>query len=236
MIKIAHLYYDLLNLYGEQGNILALVDGFKNQNIEVSIDKLTVNDKIDFKKYDLIYLGSGSKENLLIALNDIKKYTKKLKKYIEDNNYIIATGSSYLLFGKYIKIDDIDYDCANVFDYYSVENNNKIVAASFFKYKDSFSPIIGFQNRRFIVNINDHHLFSVISGYGDNYKSSFEGYHYKNFFGTHLIGPLLIRNPEFLNHIIKDILENKDLKFHEDINTSNYKAYNEYLKNFYENA
>ena len=32
MIKILHLYYDLLNQYGEQGNILALKDSFRNQN------------------------------------------------------------------------------------------------------------------------------------------------------------------------------------------------------------
>ena len=52
MIKILHLYYDLLNQYGEQGNILALKDSFRNQNIEVSIDSLSCGDKIDFKKYD----------------------------------------------------------------------------------------------------------------------------------------------------------------------------------------
>ena len=56
MIKILHLYYDLLNQYGEQGNILALKDSFRNQNVEVSIDLLSCGDKIDFKKYDLPHL------------------------------------------------------------------------------------------------------------------------------------------------------------------------------------
>ena len=91
MIKILHLYYDLLNQYGEQGNILALKDSFRNQNIEVSIDLLSCGDKIDFKKYDLIYMGTGSDENLYIALEDIKKYKKELKtrkiyKYLLSNN------------------------------------------------------------------------------------------------------------------------------------------------------
>lgn len=83
MIKVLHLYYDLLNLYGEQGNILALKRAFKNQNVEIEVDYLSVQDKIDFKKYDLVYLGSGSTENLLIALEDIKRHKKELKKYIE---------------------------------------------------------------------------------------------------------------------------------------------------------
>ena len=52
-IKIAHLYYDLMNLYGEQGNILALKEAFNKQNIDTEIDTLTIKDDIDFKKYDI---------------------------------------------------------------------------------------------------------------------------------------------------------------------------------------
>lgn len=236
MIKIAHIYYDLLNLYGEQGNVMALINAFNDQNVKVKVDKLTINDKFDLDKYDIIYIGTGSKENLLLAIDDIKKHYNEFKDYIENEKYLISTGSSYLLFGKSIEIDDVCYKCANIFDYYAAESNHKITMHSFFKYSDDFSPIIGFQNRRFIVNINDNHLFSVITGTGDNFKTNFEGYHYKNFIGTHLIGPLLIRNPQFLGNIVKDILEKKGYKYHEDTNTPFYKAYNEYLKNFYENT
>ena len=102
MIKVLHLYYDLLNLYGEQGNILALKRAFKNQNVEIEVDYLSVQDKIDFKKYVLVYLGSGSTENLLIALEDIKRHKKELKKYIESKKVLLATGNSYLLFGQKI--------------------------------------------------------------------------------------------------------------------------------------
>ena len=53
-IKIAHLYYDLMNLYGEYGNIIALRDAFKLQGIEANIDKKSLNDTIDFMKYDIV--------------------------------------------------------------------------------------------------------------------------------------------------------------------------------------
>ena len=82
MIKIAHLYYDLLNLYGEQGNILALKNAFKNQNVEVSVDLYSVGDEIDFKNYDIVYIGSGSLESLKIAAKDIKRFARKIKNYI----------------------------------------------------------------------------------------------------------------------------------------------------------
>ncbi len=227
MIKIAHLYYDLLNLYGEQGNILALINAFKNQNIDIEVDKLTINDKINFNDYDLIYLGSGSNENLQIVLNDILKYKKEFKKYIDDNKYLIATGNSYLLFGS--SIDEIE--ALNIFPYYA-KKCERIRSHNFNEYQD-LSPIIGFQNREYLVENKENHLFKVLSGAKDNYKSEYEGFHYKNFFGTFLIGPLLIRNPHFTDLIVADITTKNNYKYHIDINTNEYKAYNEYLKNFY---
>ena len=49
-IKIAHIYYDLMNLYGESGNIIALEKAFENQDMYTEIVKLSINDKIDFNK------------------------------------------------------------------------------------------------------------------------------------------------------------------------------------------
>lgn len=227
MIKILHLYYDLLNLSGEQGNILALKKAFNNQNVEVKIDCLTVDNDIKFNDYDLIYLGNGSNNNLKIALEDIKKYKKELNKYIDNNGYVIATGNSYLLFGNKVNEDD----ALGIFDYYakSNERNAHECLMKLINCKD----IIGFQNRDYVVNINKNHLFKVIDGIADNLKSDNEGYHENNFYGTSVIGPLLIRNPHFTNMIVKDILEKNNYVYHEDELKLLNNAYNEYIKNFY---
>lgn len=227
MIKILHLYYDLLNLYGEQGNILALKESFKRQNIKVQVDLLTINDKIDINKYDIIYLGCGSINNLMIALEDIKRLKTKLTNYINNNKYIIATGNSYLLFGE--KIDD--KECLKIFNYYAI-TKPKDVSESLMELPGQ-KDIIGFQNRRYVVNNNSNHLFKVKKGLGDNYKSTYEGYREKNFIGTYLIGPLLIRNPHFTNLIVKDILEKKNYIYHKDEIKILNDAYNNYIKNFY---
>ena len=99
-VKIAHLYYDLMNLYGEQGNIIALKESLKNQNIETEIDLLSIGDDINFKDYDIFYIGTGSKESLLLTLEDIKKYTKDIKSAIKGGKVFISTGNSHELFGK----------------------------------------------------------------------------------------------------------------------------------------
>lgn len=227
MIKVLHLYYDLLNLYGEQGNILALKRAFKNQNVEIEVDYLSVQDKIDFKKYDLVYLGSGSAENLLIALEDIKRHKKELKKYIESKKVLLATGNSYLLFGQ--KINNLD--ALGIFDYYAASSEKMAQESLMELYQEK--DIIGFQNREFIVNNKRNHLFKVKEGLCDNLKSEYEGYHEYNFYGTFVIGPLLIRNPHFTNILVKEIMEKNNLIYHEYEDKILVDAYNQYIKNFY---
>lgn len=227
MIKVLHLYYDLLNLYGEQGNILALKRAFKNQNVEIEVDYLSVQDKIDFKKYDLVYLGSGSTENLLIALEDIKRHKKELKKYIESKKVLLATGNSYLLFGQ--KINNMD--ALGIFDYYAASSEKMAHESLMELYQEK--DVIGFQNREFIVNNKKNHLFKVKEGLCDNLKSEYEGYHEYNFYGTFVIGPLLIRNPHFTNILVKEIMEKNNLIYHEYEDKILVDAYNQYIKNFY---
>jgi CobQ-like glutamine amidotransferase family enzyme len=83
-INIAHLYYDLMNLNGEAGNIMALKSHFESQGLKVNISLLTTNDKIDFNKYDIYYMGSGSKENKLIVIDDILKYQNDIELSIKN--------------------------------------------------------------------------------------------------------------------------------------------------------
>ena len=227
MIKVLHLYYDLLNLYGEQGNILALKRAFKNQNVEIEVDYLSVQDKIDFKKYDLVYLGSGSTENLLISLEDIKRHKKELKKYIESKKVLLATGNSYLLFGQ--KINNLD--ALGIFDYYAASSEKMAQESLMELYQEK--DVIGFQNREFMVNNKRNHLFKVKEGLCDNLKSEYEGYHEYNFYGTFVIGPLLIRNPHFTNILVKEIMEKNNLIYHEYEDKILVDAYNQYIKNFY---
>lgn len=229
-INIMHLYYDLLNLYGESGNIKVLKKYFENQGIKTNIHFVTINDDINLENIDIIYIGNGTENNQLLALSHLKKYKKIIKDYIENNGIIISTGNSYEMFGK--KIDKTL--ALNIFDYSTYNDNFRIVdevllESSFLKEK-----IIGFQNQEKIVKINNNHLFKVIKGTGDYPKSNFEGYKYKNFYGTHLIGPLLVRNPNLLEYICNNLIKEKKKNFKiKKIKNFQNKAYISFInKNF----
>lgn len=229
-INIMHLYYDLLNLYGESGNIKVLKKYFENQGIKTNIHFVTINDDINLENIDIIYIGNGTENNQLLALSHLKKYKKIIKDYIENNGIIISTGNSYEMFGK--KIDKTL--ALNIFDYSTYNDNFRIVdevllESSFLKEK-----IIGFQNQEKMTKINNNHLFKVIKGTGDYPKSNFEGYKYKNFYGTHLIGPLLVRNPNLLEYICNNLIKEKKKNFKiKKIKNFQNKAYISFInKNF----
>jgi len=207
-IYIAHLYYDLLNLYGELGNIKVIQKLLNDQKIKVIIDNLTINDEIDFNKYDLIYIGSGTESNQLIALKDILKYKTDLKDYIESGKFIISTGNSYELFGQYIIDKDDKYECLETFEYNAKRIDKRIVGDSIAKCKLISSNIIGFQNQGSIIENNAKPLFNIIKGYGKE-----DGINYKNFYGTYFLGPILARNPELTKYIITKLIKNKDSKY-----------------------
>ena len=53
-MNIGYIYYDLLNLYGDDGNIKALKHRLTNQGVKVNIDYISLGDKIEFNKYECI--------------------------------------------------------------------------------------------------------------------------------------------------------------------------------------
>lgn len=220
-IKIAHLYYDLMNYYGEQGNVLALKTAIEYAGFKVNVKTLSVDDEIDFEKYDIFYMGMGTKRNQEIVRKDILKYKDKVENVI-DKKMFIMTGNSYELFGK--KIDD--KKCLGIFNFES-KTTDRIVGEQVLKCDIIKETIIGFQNRFSSNNIKDDYLFEVIKGTGNDSESKVEGIHKNNFFGTYLLGPILIRNPYFKDALLKYIGIDK-------VNTKlvDYKAYHEYLKNF----
>ena len=232
--KIAHLYYDLMNLYGENGNIRYLKNRLEEQDIKVEVSFLSIDDKIDFKEYDLFYLGSGSEENQLLVLNDLLKYKEDLKKAYKANKFFLVTGNSLELFGRQIRYIDKDpLQMTELFDFVCNDDDMRIVGEQIYKFKDLEDPIIGFENR--LCTMSEYHapLFEVISGCGYKPNVKEEGIYENNFFGTYLFGPLLVRNPHFCDYLITKIMNYLDLEVKEfNKETSAYKAYREYLKNF----
>lgn len=226
-IKVAHLYYDLMNLYGEVGNVRAIEEFIRRQGVSVEVDKLSINDKIKFSKYDLFYIGSGSEENAHIVLSDWYQYREDIKNAIEDGKFFIVTGNAFELFGakKHIR-NSRTIECLGILDFNSKEEQKRIVSEIAYDFleldEDKGRKIVGFKNcNSNIVNNNCERLFNS----SDNVR-------YKNFFGMMFFGPVLIRNPYFTDYIMNELFQELKLDYKQDDSHVEYRAYHEFLKNF----
>ncbi len=232
-IRIAHFYYDLMNLYGEHGNILALTHHLEEHKIHVITHYYSVDDEVDFSKYDFLYIGSGNKEAFELAREDILKHKKEWKKAYQNNTFILATGNAIDLFGKcFHTLEDEEKETLGLLSYESWETDFRIVGEQ--NYTSSFlsEEVIGFQNRSSVLKfVKEPHLFEVKEGTGYVPKAIDEGIHQKNFYGTYLLGPLLIRNPYFTEYLIQEFLKSKNISYHEYRDNAEIKAYQEYKKN-----
>ena len=235
--KIAHLYYDLMNLYGENGNLRYLKKRLEEQKIDVEIEFLSTDDKIDFKEYDMFYIGSGSEDNQLVVLNDLLKYSADIKDAVRLNKFFLVTGNALELFGRQIrKIDEEPIQMLETFDFVCNNDEMRIVGEQFYKFSELEDPIIGFENRNCTMSEFHAPLFDVIKGCGYKPNSVNEGVLSNNFYGTYLFGPILVRNPHFCDYLVTKIMESMELEVKDfDTDNSAYKAYREYIKNFYEN-
>ena len=232
-IRIAHLYYDLMNLYGESGNVRVLIKHLENQNLKVVTHFLTVDDEIDFEKYDIFYIGCGNTENFFITLQDLNKYQNQIKKAIDHHKFFLITGNALNLFGKYyIHLNGKEEQCLDILDYDSEEIDFRIVGEQVFSFAGVKEDLIGFQNRDTVLrNVNEPHLFEVKNGTGYLPKSNYEGVHENNFYGTYLLGPVLARNPHFTEFLVKEITNSKNVPYKKHTEKFEVKAYQEYIKN-----
>ena len=193
-INIGYLYYDLLNLYGDSGNIKTLLYHLKEQGVDVNIKYMTLNEEKDFSDLDMIYIGSGTENNILLALEDLKKDKDKIKEFLKEDKILLSTGNSLDLFGNYI-IGTQKIKALGIQDYV-VMGQNRIVKDV--DSKDSFNnlEIIGFENH------NGHNL----SNTSDIINNG-------SFYATYIIGPILVRNTKLCSYFVHKLIDKKDNKF-----------------------
>ena len=206
-MKILHLYHDIMNLYGEYANVAALKRMLENNKISCKVDTLSVGDKLQLLDYDFIYVGSGTESNQKYVLEHLKAYKEDLKSYMEAGKMLLMTGNSFEILGKELKgAKGKVYEGLGFFNFTVMEQEkNRNTADAVFTMEGSEHPLVGFINKCSTISGIEIPLFQVKMGLGNENKGLTEGIHYKNFYGTHLTGPILIKNPYFLLNMAKDL-------------------------------
>ena len=210
-ITIGHLYPDLLNLYGDRGNIQCMLKRCEWRGIEAEVINFESDDEIDFSKLDIVLLGGGSDREQMLVCEKLKKIKKEFKEYVEDNGVVIAICGGYQLMGNFYDTENGRIEGLGIIDLETTHSKEYRLIDNIVLESDLFTmPVVGFENHAGRTNIKNNKPFGkVIYGSGNDGKSGYEGVVYKNVIGTYLHGPLFPKNPEVCDYLIQKALEKK---------------------------
>ena len=208
-IKILHMYSDMLDLYGDSGNMEIISYRCRKRGIECIIDKYSIDSpEPDFTSYDLIYIGGGADLEQQHISDDLLRCRDGIEKAYRNGTFLFLICGGYQLMGKYYRdADGNDIPGLGLFDYYTVApSNRKKRCIGNIMIRTSFTgkkvDVIGFENHGGQTQGVKTPLGEVISGNGNTTGGSHEGYFEKNVIATYLHGPCLAKNPEISDYMI----------------------------------
>ena len=222
-LKLLYLYPDMLDLYGDYGNIQVLKYRCEKRDINLIVDEYRVEDSMpDFSQYDIVFAGGGADNEQSILASDLVNCKDNIKSAVENGTFFLLICGAYQLFGKYYKgVDGNKIPGLEIFDYYTeaIEDRKKrcignIVTMA--KINGKNTEVIGFENHGGQTYGVETPFGKVLSGNGNKFGDKEEGFFIKNVIATYLHGPILSKNPKITDYIIKYSL---DRKYQDNIET-----------------
>ena len=231
-IKILYLYPDMLELYGDYGNIQVLKYRIESRGYKAIIDRYSIGDVApNFNDYDIVFAGGGADNEQSILAEDLVKYKENIKEAVNNGVFFLLICGAYQLFGKYYKgVEGNIIPGLEVFDYYTVANpdrkkrciGNIVIDANLRSSNNDTdstesnikTKVIGFENHGGQTFDISNSFGNVLFGNGNKFGDAEEGFFNNNVIATYLHGPLLSKNPELCDYIIKYCL---DRKYNENI-------------------
>ncbi|AEV68785.1 type 1 glutamine amidotransferase [Acetivibrio clariflavus] len=217
-LNICHLYPDLLNLYGDRGNIIAIARRSQWRGIKVNISDISIGDKFDAEKYDIIFLGGGQDFEQEVIQDDVlNKKGNEIRNAIENDKIFLAICGGYQLLGNYYKTwDGKEIEFLRALDLWTIGSKKRMIGNFCFECDflktDSFDGrVVGFENHsgRTYLGPSVRPLGKIVKGYGNNGEDGFEGAIYKNVYCSYSHGSLLPKNPHLTDYLITLALKQK---------------------------
>ena len=208
-LHLLHLYPNLLNVYGDVGNIKIFADRASRRGIDVHIHSVNTEDSIDLASMDIVMLGDGQAEELRLVFAHLSEHKDLFQEYILNDGVFLAIGAGFQIFGNQaIVLNGETIEGLSLLPIYTEKTDKKFVgdiAVSF-----EAETVVGFENHIGKTTVQESDAFAkVLKGYGNNGEDGLEGFKFKNFFGTNLHGPLLSKNPYLADTLLQIALENK---------------------------
>ncbi len=213
MLKVCHLYPDLLNLYGDRGNVIAFVQRCRWRGIPVEVLEINVGESADLEDVDFLFLGGGSDREQNLMSSDMLLRKEGLRRAIENDLVVLAICGGYQMLGQYyLTQDGQKIPGLGLLNLYTHAGNRRLIGNVAVEMLVNGAPVkvVGFENHSGQTFIGDlEPLGKVLAGHGNNGQDGVEGARYRNVFCSYLHGPLLPKNIELTDLLISLALKRK---------------------------
>lgn len=210
-LKLLWMYHDLMDLYGDKGNIQVLKTRAAKRNIQMQVDTCTIGEKRDLTDYDLFFLGGGADREQNLIQQDLMERKDQIQTALNNHTAFLLICGGYQMFGKYYRDQDgNEVPGLGFFDYYTIASDrshrcigNIAIRA---KIDEETFTMVGFENHGGQTQNVATPLGTVLSGHGNVYKGTYEGFVNEDVIGTYMHGPLLPKNPRCADAVLKRAL------------------------------
>jgi CobQ-like glutamine amidotransferase family enzyme len=224
-LRLAHVYPEQMNIYGDRGNILALTQRCAWRGITVDLLPIGLGVEVDWHTIDLAFFGGGQDSGqALIADDFVQRQGPALRAAIDDGLVLLSICGGYQLLGHYFMTHTGErLPGVGAIDVHTVGGDvrligNIVIEASGLELEScdrarqptslkslaAGLKLVGFENHsgRTYLGAGVRPLGQVLVGHGNNGEDQTEGAVYRNTFGCYMHGSLLPKNPQFADHLI----------------------------------
>ena len=213
-LKICHLYPDILNLYGDRGNVICMEHRLRWRGIDVVTTGVSIGEPLHAADYDLFFIGGGQDFEQEVLLGDLGVgKADEIKAAVVDGKTFLAICGGYQMLGAYYKTwDGVQCDFIGALDLYTIGSKERMIGNYMFTCEElNGQTVVGFENHsgKTYLGSGVRPMGKVLIGHGNNGEDGGEGARYNNVFATYSHGCLLPKNPVLCDHILTTALAQK---------------------------
>jgi CobQ-like glutamine amidotransferase family enzyme len=215
-LTVGWLYPDLMNIYGDRGNILTLLKRAEWHGLEPKLVELERGATGDMDDVDIFFFGGGQDREQALIYDDLKEFKQEsLQKAVANGAQILAVCGGYQLLGHYYQTADGErYDGIGLIDVRTEAGKKRYIGDIVIQMNiEGLIPatLVGFENHsgRTFLGPDAKPLGKILHGKGNNGSDRTEGCIQNGVIGTYMHGSLLPKNPHFADHLIGNAIRRR---------------------------
>lgn len=213
-LRIVHMFPDLLNLYGDLGNVRVLERRCQWRGIPVETVEVKHGQEIDLSSADIVFLGGGPDREQKLASEQLLRMKDDLRAFVESDGAMLAICGGYQILGSEWLMGDESVEGLGILDIVTKRGGTRrLIENIALESSLAARPVVGYENHagRTYLGEDTVPFGKVVSktGDGNNDVDHADGALYRNVIGTYLHGPLLGKNPEIADWLIARAIERR---------------------------